>query len=108
MIGGKADRQPSLVGFLGSPAYPSDLSATPSTIYPTAARSDLVLHSAGQDGFYLGTDDRGAKQFAGTPPTIDYERSFFAAGGKRLQTDAGQGETIDLLKSFDDLIQTGN
>ncbi|MFG0284773.1 MAG: type II secretion system protein [Phycisphaerales bacterium JB039] len=102
----------SLVGFLGSPAYPDDLTGTPGNLLPTAARGDLVFHSAGADGFYLGRTGKGAKQFSGDPGSpsfaIEYARNFFSASGKRLTGDGGEGETEDILQAFDDLIQTGN
>ncbi len=97
----------SLTGFLGSPAYPDDLTKSQhEDVLPTAARGDLVFHSAGADGVYLGTGTNGSKQFSGD--TIDYYRNFFNAKGVRLTNDDGEGRTEDILGAFDDLIQTGN
>ena len=115
IIGGNAAdiaRRTSLVGFLGSPAFPDDLTAGASDLLPAGARGDLVLHSAGADGYYMSRSGKGAKQFSGDPESssfaIEYSRNFFNAQGRRLETDSGEGETEDILRAFDDLIQTGN
>lgn len=99
------DRGTSLMGFLGSPAYPGDLTLG-KDVLPGAARGELVLHSAGPDGVYLSRDSNGSKQFEGE--TIDYYRNFFSRTGDALTGDKGESETRDLLQAFDDLIQTGN
>src|SRR5690606_22507186 len=55
-----ADRRTSLMGFLGSPAYPDDLTKSPyADVLPTAARGELVLHSAGADGVFLSKEGNG-------------------------------------------------
>lgn len=110
MIGGdinKANKETSLMGFLGSPAYPDDLSkSSHEDVRPAAARGELVLHSAGPSGVFLHNDSNGSKQFR--DETIDYYRNFFNASGQPLTGDGGESETRDLLRAFDDLIQTGN
>lgn len=107
---GDPQKRTSLTGFLGSPAYPDDLTKTYDQVLPTAARGELVLHSAGADGVYLNKEGNGAKQFAGTGGTltIDYYRNFFNAAGQPITGDGGESETNDILRRFDDLIQTGN
>lgn len=110
MIGGgvgSTDREKSLMGFLGSPAYPDDLDKSdPKQVLPGAARGDLVLHSAGANGVFLSTESAGRKQFPGD--VIEYYRNFFNASGDPLTGDGGERETRDLLRAFDDLIQTSN
>jgi prepilin-type N-terminal cleavage/methylation domain-containing protein len=110
MIGQGAgnNRADSLMGFLGSPAFPDDLTQSYQNVRPSKARGELVLHSAGADGVYLSLEDNGAKQFADTPPKMDYYRYFFNTSGQPITGDGGQSETNDFLRRFDDLIQTGN
>jgi prepilin-type N-terminal cleavage/methylation domain-containing protein len=114
MIGGGAGmtaemKSRSLTGFLGSPAYPADLDPPGGyeEVLPGASRGELVLHSAGADGVFLSRDSNGSKQFK-DDRIIDYYRNFFNTKGQPLTGDGGQNETNDLLRAFDDLIQTGN
>lgn len=50
----------SLEGFLGNPASP--IIPTPATgAAPASARAPVVIHSAGEDGIYLGSRERGGR-----------------------------------------------
>ncbi len=110
------DRVQSLAGALGSPAYPYRDPADPPTEVPTlpaAERGPMILQSAGADGFYFGSKDRGAKQF-GPPLTtgiIHYSVSFVPPGqtlpGGAYKDKEGRDTTIDVLEKFDDMISTG-
>lgn len=74
---------------LGNPAYPTRVNP----IRPEQARGPIVFHSAAQDGFYLGRDDRGGK---------------IAAANTNL-AGAVPYSTTDAMGDFDDiLVKTGN
>lgn len=49
----------SMAGFLGHPAFPEPASNPNAPRTPAAARGKLIFHSAGTDGVYLGSKDRG-------------------------------------------------
>lgn len=90
--GGRTDAQiqGNLVALLGSPAFPvPNANITPS--FPAQARGRIVLHSAGQDGFFLGNEDRGGKLAASSGTVVPYTSS----GG------------IDALQDFDDVVIGG-
>jgi type II secretory pathway pseudopilin PulG len=80
--------QGNLVALLGSPAFPVP-QVNPS--FPAQSRGRIVLHSAGQDGYFLGSEDRGGK-LAGTAGIAQYSSS----GG------------IDALQDFDDVVTGGS
>ena len=104
-----ADLQNSMVGFLGSTSYPnlSGAGGFGAGMLPSASRGKLVFMSAGPDGYFLGTEDRGARQFANQ--TLLYERNFINAQGQRFTDSAGQVTTIDITEDFDDiLVASGN
>ncbi len=83
----------TLVGFLGSPAQ---------------GRGQFFVQSAGPDGYYLGSRDRGARRLAGAG--VRYAWNFYIPGSspaKRHLNDEGQPITSDLLSFFDDLTAQG-
>lgn len=79
----------SLAGLLGNPAFPV-LNSNPLT--PSQARGTIIFHSAGPDGTFLGTQERGGK---------------IAIGGTPAPARPGCVEysTTDPLNDFDDLVQ---
>jgi prepilin-type N-terminal cleavage/methylation domain-containing protein len=86
---------------LGSPTLPNaDFPQGPS-----AARGDLIFHSAGIDAMYMSSKDqagRGEVRFWQTFYTND-------SASDRLTDSNDQVESIDILGRFDDLIEsTGN
>lgn len=74
-------------GLLGEPSKPRVGPNAPSTDRPAAARGTLVFHSAGANGIFLGSRERGA-------------RVEFLPG-----TPARYTRALDILTEFDDLIQ---
>lgn len=102
----------AMVGFLGSPAYPSDKwnEILPGTdqFVPAQGRGQFFVQSAGPDGYYLGARDRGSRRLGGD---VRYAWNFYvpAPSGTppRHQNDAGQPTTSDLLSFFDDLTAQG-
>lgn len=90
----------SLTGFLGSPSFPDD-----ERDHPLASRGRIVIHSAGADGYYLGSKDKGFKKLRSS--TVLYERNFVGADTKPYEDEDGNPETIDIVESFDDIVVTG-
>jgi prepilin-type N-terminal cleavage/methylation domain-containing protein len=109
-----ADKAKSLAGFLGHPAYPYRApNATLPPDVPAAARGQIVIHSAGQDGIYFGRKDRGARQFDLTARNfLDYAVNFapnptMAVGpGNQYTNSSGQVDSNDITRDFDDMLST--
>lgn len=92
------NRRSSMIALLGSPAYPyrepSNPTATPTI--PSAARGQVVLHSAGLDGTYLSINDRRG-------------RSSIASGVLEYSLNFAGGQQADIIEAFDDVVTaTGN
>lgn len=105
----QGDLAQSMVGLLGSTSYPSrDVGggSGEGDLLPSASRGKLVLMSAGPDGYFLGTDDRGARQFRPTN-VLSYPRYFVNAQGTRHTDANGAITTIDFIDEFDDVIVFG-
>jgi prepilin-type N-terminal cleavage/methylation domain-containing protein len=90
----------SLTGFLGSPSFPDE-----ERDHPLASRGRIVIHSAGADGYYLGSKDSGFKKLKST--TLLYERNFIGADGNPYTDEDGNPESIDIVEGFDDIVVTG-
>lgn len=86
---------------LGSPTVPNKDDAGS----PSAARGNLIFHSAGIDAMYMGSKDKG-----GRASTLEFWQSFYTSstGGPsdRLVDSDGKVESIDLLDQFDDMIES--
>jgi type II secretory pathway pseudopilin PulG len=76
----------TMEAFLGNPAFPITGSSPSEPDRPAAARGRLIFHSAGVDGVYLGTRDRGGIIVSPGADEVQYK------GGK------------DPLDNFDDVI----
>lgn len=89
------------MGLVGSPSSPLDVTAS-QDILPAEARGGMVLQSAGIDGYYLNSRERGV----GDPSTtMKYWRNFYVSpGGIRHVNDSNQPTTIDVVSSFDDVV----
>lgn len=94
-----------LAVLLGSPSVPNPGDNADALQAPSAARGDLILHSAGIDAMYMSSKDIGGggdlrfwQSFFVDPPT--------GSSDERIQDGSGQIESIDLLDRFDDLIET--
>lgn len=90
-----------LTALLGSPTFPGNLSSeNPSEIFPTAARGDYVLMSAGRDGVFLNFQDRRGRGFGGGPNGLPRYGDMFAG------VESG-GDTNDIASAFDDMVVSG-
>lgn len=75
----------TMEAFLGNPAFPITGGSPTEPDRPAAARGRLIFHSAGIDGVYLGSRERGG---------------IVVAGADELEYQGGK----DPLDNFDDLI----
>lgn len=99
----QAEIEASLEGVLGNPAFPDHVSPVPPVPRPAAARGSLVFHSAGADGYFVGSTDRGGKFAAGNaapwlPWTVGYNNPVAAAGQQQQ----------DPMERFDDILGKGD
>lgn len=106
-----ADRLITLAAVLGSPSapvFPSNRTlqtAANDQIYPSRPRGRFIVHSAGPNGVFLGTSERGFSSNA-DDTRIYYGTTYKSTAGQRYEADDGTGFTnIDLLDGFDDVLQ---
>lgn len=90
----------SLAAALGHPAFPNPSDDT----LPSATRGRFIVQSAGRDGMFFSSKDKGAKNFADNK--MVYERNFRPVVGTNY-TENGKPVTKDILADFDDMILTG-
>lgn len=104
------NRRITLASLLASPSY--SLTAPGQTIqtaqfdriYPARPRGRFIVQSAGSNGLYFGTDERGWGSNA-VNNRIYFGNSFKSSSGQRFEAESGGGFTnIDLLEGFDDVI----
>lgn len=104
-----ADRVRSLTGLLGSPGSALNMTqagVTYDTLWPSAARAGVVLHSAGEDGAFL------PKLVGGSPTVKDAGtgqcyNGIMDFGQNFLDPQAGNAPlpaSVDLAKKFNDII----
>ncbi len=102
--------QKSLVAVLGNPSYPVNRPPPQAPRVPASPRGSLILQSAAQDGYFVGTKDRGRKQFS--VDHLDYEFNFVTVAGGTLPANQytdkdGKGTTVDIMSGFDDILAAG-
>ncbi len=105
---GSNGRAGTLESALGNPNYPWKAPGGGQLMapaFPSAGRAPFIVHSAGADGYYFGSKDRGAKAQGGT---IDYSYTFWSDIGFSVRnTDKnGQPTNEDVLRQFDDVLAT--
>lgn len=106
-----------LLGSVSAPRAPSgqavdQLLASPSeasieNLFPGMGRGAFVLHSAGADGIYLSSKDKGFSTVAHEGNHIEYGLNFFANPSTRLTDDEGNPTTRDIIAEFDDIVIGG-
>lgn len=107
------DRVRTLAAILGSPSSPlvesgRSLQNEPfDRIYPSRPRGRFMVHSAGPNGLFLGTRERGwgaNARTSGGEFRVYFGSAFKNADGERYQADGGGFTSIDLVEEFDDLL----
>lgn len=110
------DRVRTLGALLASPSYYVLKSgetledAATDDIFPSRPRGSLIVHSAGADGYYLGTDDEGWRSNVKSGGG-DYHIQFgsnYKSGDDRYEDSSGNYTTLDVIEDFDDIIQSVN
>jgi prepilin-type N-terminal cleavage/methylation domain-containing protein len=93
--GGGATAIASMLGVLGNPSSPNNLTPPAGQpILPTAGRGAFILQAAGSNGVFVGKEERGGKTATGGN-TLGYDLNF------RSQPAS------DLMKDFDDILVAG-
>ncbi len=112
------DRIRTLTAMLASPSYylleaGQTLEAVAfDEIYPARARGRLIVQSAGVDGYYFSTNEKGWNQNAHTEGGefhLDFGNNYkIGESTDRLTDDDGKFITGDLASEFDDILGTVN
>jgi len=76
-------------------------------IFPGRGRGAFVVHSAGPDGVYLSSKDKGFSTVAHEGDHIEFGLSFFANENSRLTDEDGNPTSRDLMEEFDDILVSG-
>ena len=107
----------ALLGSTSAPRVPAgqtleQVLASPSeanihALFPGAGRGTFVLQSAGSDGVFLSSKDKGFSSVAHEGNHIGYGLSFFASDTARYTDDDGNPSSRDVLEGFDDVIVSG-
>lgn len=110
-----ANRERLLDGLLGNANYPAFSPPNGPPLHPGEGRAPLIVHSAGSDGFYFGSKDRGAKRVTPMPlagNATPYSVNFIVPGGSwpagRYKDKNGQVTIDDVAGDFDDVLVTGS
>lgn len=110
------ERAKTLASLLASPSYfllPPNADLTTAgfhDIFPARPRGKFIIQSAGADGFYFGSRDKGWGANAHTDGAdfhMDFGNSYKTEAGARYTDDNGGYTTIDLLEGFNDIVVTG-
>jgi len=105
-----ANATATLMGILGNPGSPDDVSKNLINILPTASRGAFIVHGTGRDGIFLNRESRRAGSVVFNN-IINYGSNFKAlpgpAGTPILGTD-GRPKSEDVLARFDDIVQAAN
>lgn len=103
------NRRTTLASLLASPSYSlteqgRTLQTAPfDEIYPARPRGRFIVQSAGSNGIFFGTDERGWGSNA-VNDRIYFGSSFKGQNGQRFESEDGGVTNIDLLDGFDDVI----
>ncbi len=109
---GVEDLVHSMAALLGNPGFKElkDINGAEypqASLIPESARGSLIVHSAGPDGIYLSTKDKGMSQAAsGDGDHIEYGTNYYTPGGSntRYVDDKGVPTSLDVIGAFDDIV----
>ncbi len=107
----------SLAALLGNPGFKElqdsmGMLYDPEDLIPTTSRGSFIVHSAGADGIYLSTKDKGLASATDDGDHIAYGTNFYVPGtatadpDARYKDDKGAPTSLDVIKAFDDLIMS--
>ncbi len=103
------NRRVTLASLLASPSYSltqqgRSLNDAPyNSIYPARPRGRFIVQSAGANGYFFGTDERGWSSNA-IDDRIHFGSSFKSQSNQRFQSEDGGVTNINLLDGFDDVV----
>lgn len=108
-----------MMSFFGDPAFPVESTIQSGNIYNDAVaskpRGEVIIHSAGRDGVYFSTQDKGLRRAATasvyeeSSNTVDLRYGIIFADPSSpndRRTEDGRNTTLDWVASFDDLLLT--
>lgn len=105
----------TLATMLASPSYyalPAGQTLTemtdPTDIFPVRPRGNLIVQSAGADGFFLGSQDSGWRSNVDSAQPRLLFGANYISGGTRAVDNNGKNTTLDIMSDFDDIIQSVN
>ncbi len=106
--GGRTDleREQTLAGLLGNPGFHTgDVAAGADAILPSAPRGKFIVQVANPDGFYLQPKD-GVSVLDNTK-ILKFGYNFVLPGGAVRKDDKGAPTSVDITKSFGDILAVG-
>lgn len=116
----EADRLRSMRALLGSASAAASSSGStleqilqsPSqggieSLFPARGRGEFVVHSAGRDGVYLSSKDKGFGRVNLSGNRLDFGMNFFSTTSARYTDDEGRATSRDIISEFDDIISSG-
>ncbi|MCH7961827.1 MAG: hypothetical protein IIC49_05785, partial [Planctomycetes bacterium] len=108
----EGDRAQSLMGLLGNPSNSnvgltvSGSPVAPVETLPSAARGLFIIQSAGPDGIFVSSRDRGASRFKDA--IIEYWRTWYVdSSGTRVTDENDKPSSVDIIEDFDDIVVSG-
>ena len=118
LIGGGVsalDREKSLMGLLGNPSNANvglkvnGIPVPPEETLPSAARGLFVIQSAGPDGVFVSSSDKGASRFPdpGSGSVIQYWLTWYELNGARILDENDKPTSVDIIEDFDDIVVSG-
>lgn len=99
------NRMASLMGVLGNPGSAIDPSLPFANVLPGQSRGKLIAHSAGIEGTYLGTSERGGKNAVGG--VIRFGANIKDSSNNPHKDSGGKNIIRDVLSEFDDVVGVG-
>ena len=105
----------TLAALLGNPGFAQLQDSmgtlyTPEDLIPSSSRGKIVVHSAGADGIYLSTKDKGLASATNDGDHILYGTNFYTPGAAtgdadlRYKDDDGAPTSVDVVAEFDDIV----
>lgn len=100
----------TMAALLGNPGFKElqDVNGAPyppDELIPESSRGKFIVHSAGPDGIYLSTKDKGLASATDDGDHIEYGTNFYEPGSTtRYVDDNGAPTSLDVIEAFDDIV----